>query len=136
MAADPKAKKFSVAWSGGYLQATVYVLEALYGADFMSKVGAGQAKTISVKAHPRVRVIGQPATNVAAHTYNVIDYPKRRKSQGAGGQPIRIVIGNDTWAARLGGSVQDFKAFLAGAGKPLQATTFFTERGTEFSTAA
>jgi hypothetical protein len=136
MAADPKAKKFSVAWSGGYLQATVYLLEALYGPDFMSKVGSGKAKTISVKAHPRVRVIGQPATNVAAHTYSVIDYPKRRKGQGAGGQPIRIVIGDHSWQARLGGSVQDFKAFLAGPGKPINATTFFTERGTEYSTAA
>lgn len=133
MAADTKARKFSISWDGGYLTTTRYVLEAIYGADFMEKVGSGKAKTIAVKGHSRTRVIGQPAKTVASYSYSLIEYPSRTKGAAAGGQPIKILIGEDWWTARLGGSVQDFKTFLAGTGKPDKAFTFTTERGREYT---
>ena len=133
MAADPKARKFSINWSGGYLTATRGLLESLYGPNFMDTVGAGKAKDIAVKGHTRTRVIGGPATVVAPHSYSLIDYPRKLKGGSAGGQPILIQVGDNWWSARLGGSVQDFKAFLAGVGKPLSAFVFATERGGEYS---
>jgi hypothetical protein len=136
MAADDKARKFSLTWDGGYLTATRGLLEALYGPDFMKTVGAGKAKTISVKGHSRVRVIGQPAKTIGAYSYAEIDYPRKMKGGAAGGQQIAINYGNAWWSARLGGSIQDFKAFLAGTGKPVTPFTFASEKGGEYSSAA
>lgn len=136
MAVDTKARKFSLKWQGGYLTTTQGVLEALYGADFMDKVGAGAAKKIAVKGHTRVRVIGQPGKTIAGYDYNEIQYPHRMRSRAGGGQPIKIFIDGSWWTARLGGSVQDFKQYLAGTGKPVKTFTFFTEKGTEYSSAA
>ncbi|MEY3767431.1 MAG: hypothetical protein RLZZ11_501 [Cyanobacteriota bacterium] len=136
MAVDPKARRFSLTWDGGYLTATVGLLEALYGADFADKVGAGKSKTISVKGHTRQRRIGGPTTSIASFDYNVIDYPRRVSGGAAGGQPIRIETGGAWWTARLGGSVQDFKAFLAGTGKPDKTFQFMTEKGGLYSSAS
>lgn len=135
-ARDPDARKFSVSWDGGYLTATVGLMKALYGDDWEQKVGAGAAQTISVKAHTRQRVIGGPSKSVAGHTYSIIKYPRKVRGGAAGGQPIRILIGGSFWTARLGGSVQDFKAFLSGTGSPAAAFTFVTEKGGEYSSAS
>lgn len=133
MAVDKKARLFSLTWDGGYLTATVGLLEALYGADFMDKVGAGKAKTIAVKGHSRTRVIGGPSTAVAGYSYGVIKYPRKVAGGAAGGQPIKIELDGSWWTARLGGSVQDFKAFLAGTGASAVTFQFMTEKGGLYS---
>jgi hypothetical protein len=136
MGMDPKARKFTLSWDGGYLTATVGLLESIYGQDFMDKVGAGKAKTITVKSHSRTRVIGGPATTVAAHQYGLIEYPRFINGGAAGGQPIEIEKAGSWWTVRLGGSVQDFKAWLSGAGKPLSPFQFRTAKGAVYSSAA
>ena len=136
MATDPKARKFSLTWDGGYLTTTVGLLEALYGTDFMKAVGAGSAKTISVKSHTRTRVIGGASRTIASHDYNLIKYPRTLSGGAAGGQEIKIIYDGGKWTARLGGSVQDFKAFLSGTGKPDNAFTFLTEKGGLYSSNA
>lgn len=136
MAVDPKARKFSLTYDGGYFMATVGLLEAIYGPNFEDKVGAGQAKSVTVKSHSRQRVIGGPSKSISGYTYNYIDYPHRSKGSAAGGQAIQVVLNGESWTARLGGSVQDFKAFLSGAGKPGTNFSFFTERGTEYKSAS
>jgi hypothetical protein len=136
MASDPKARKFSLTWDGGYLTASRGLLEALYGPDFLATVGAGKAKTVAVKGHSRQRVIGGASKTVGAYSYGVIDYPRKVKGGAAGGQPIMIENGGSWWTARLGGSVQDFKEFLSGTGKPKSAFAFTTERGGDYSSAA
>lgn len=136
MATDPKARKFSLTWDGGYLTTTVGLLQGLYGADFMENVGAGAAKTVSVKGHTRTRVIGGPTKTIATYNYNLIDYPRRLSGGASGGQPIQIEFAGAWWTARLGGSVQDFKAYLAGVGKPTAPFVFMTEKGGIYSSAA
>lgn len=133
MAVDTNARKFSVSWDGGSLTATVGLLKAIYGEDWEQKVGAGAAKTVSVKGHTRQRVIGGPSKAVAGYSYSLIEYPRKVRGGAAGGQPIRILLGGSFWTARLSGSVQDFKAFLAGVGKPLTGFTFITQKGGEYS---
>lgn len=133
---DKDARRFSVSWSGGYLTATVGLFKALYGDKWEEKVGGGQAATINVKAHTRVRVIGGGGTPVGGYSYGVVKWPRKVRGGAAGGQPIRILLGEDFWTARLGGSVQDFKTFLAGAGAPATAFTFVTEKGGEYSSAS
>jgi hypothetical protein len=136
MGMDPKARKFTLSWEGGYLTATAGLLEALYGQDFMDKVGSGKARTVTVKSHSRRRVIGGPSTTVGQHQYNVIDYPRRINGGSAGGQAIKIEYGGDWWTARLGGSVQDFKAYLSGVGKPSTTFQFLTAHGGLYSSAS
>lgn len=136
MAVDPKAREFALTYDGGYFRATVGLLEYLYGPNFGDNVGAGQSKSVSVKGHTRQRVIGGPSTSVAGYSYNYIDYPHRNKGTAATGQQIAIQTDDGVFSARVGGSIQDFKAFLAGTGKPLKAFMFSTERGTEYSSAS
>jgi hypothetical protein len=136
VAFDPKARKFSLSWDGGYLSTTAGLLEALYGQDFMEKVGAGPAKTITVKSHSRQRVIGGASKAVGGYSYSVVKYPRRVSGGAAGGQEIKIEYGGSMWTARLGGSVQDFKQFLAGTGKPSKAFQFVTEKGGLYSSAS
>lgn len=136
MAVDPKARRFSLSWSGGYLNASVGLLEALYGTAFMEKVGAGASKTINVGGHTRQRKIGGPTKSVGGYSYNMIEYPRRVNGGASGGQPIRIEYGGSWWTARLGGSVQDFKAYLSGVGKPQHAFQFMTEKGGLYSSAS
>jgi hypothetical protein len=136
MAFDAKARTFTLSWEGGYLTATAGLLEFLYGPGFMGKVGAGAAQSITVKTHPRQRIIGGPTKQVDAYGYNLIKYPRRVKGAASGGVPIQIEADGAFWAARLGGSIQDFKTFLAGTGKPLQAFQFVSERGGTYSSAS
>lgn len=136
MAVDKDAGRFSLTWDGGYLTASQGLLKALYGADFMDKVGAGAAKTIAVKAHARTRVIGGPSKQVGGYSYSMVKYPRKVSGAGAGGQPIQIEYGGSWWTARLGGSIQDFKTFLAGIGKPTTTFQFMTEKGGLYSSAA
>ena len=133
MAADPKARKFSLSWEGGYLTATRGLLEDLYGPDFMDTVGAGVAKTVAVKGHTRQRIIGGAAKTVGAYSFNIVKYPRKVKGGAAGGQKILIQSGGSWWSARVGGSIQDFKAFLSGVGKPAKSFIFSTEKGGEYS---
>lgn len=136
MGFDPKARKFTLSWEGGYMTTTVGLLEALYGNDFMDKVGAGKAATITVKGHSRTRVIGGPSKTVAQYQYAVIKYPRLVNGGASGGQEMLIEYGGDWWTARLGGSVQDFKAWLAGPGKPTKTFQFKTQLGGVYSSAS
>ena len=136
VAFDPKARKFSLSWDGGYLSTTAGLLEALYGKDFMNKVGAGPARTITVKSHSRQRVIGGASKTVSGYSYGMVKYPRRVSGGASGGQEIKIEYGGDWWTARLGGSVQDFKQFLSGTGKPSNAFQFVTEKGGLYSSAS
>lgn len=133
MAVDQDARKFSVSWNGGALTATVGLLKAIYGQDWETKVGAGAAKTVSVKSHTRQRVIGGPAKTVSGYNYSIVEYPRKVRGGASGGQPIQILLGGSFWTARLTGSIQDFKAFLAGVGKPATSFTFVTQKGGEYS---
>jgi hypothetical protein len=133
VAYDPKASKFTLSWDGGYISATQGLLEALYGLDFADKSGAGSAVTITRKSHSRQRVIGGATKTVAATSFSVIKYPRRVNGGAAGGPPIMIRVAGTWWTARLGGSVQDFKQWLSGAGKPQTTFQFQTEKGGLYS---
>lgn len=136
MAVDKDARHFSLTWDGGYLTTTVGLLKALYGADFMDKAGAGKAQTIAVKGHTRTRVIGGAGSPVAGYSYSRIKYPRKLSGMSSGGQPIKIEVDGKWWTARLGGSVQDFKAFLSGAGASATTFQFMTEKGGLYSSKA
>ena len=65
MADDPKAKQFTLNYAGGSITSTVGVFESLFGSESEVLNPVPTTETVTVKSHTRVRVIGQPATNVA-----------------------------------------------------------------------
>lgn len=114
MAVDPLARRLTVGFPGGSLNAARGTLEALFGEDLVQQ---SVAATVSVtrRTHNRTRVIGGASTSVASATYSRTKYPQGSSDGAAGGEPIRLFIDGDWWTARLSGSHQDFNAFLEDA---------------------
>lgn len=132
MASDPNAQKLTIAFPGGSITATRGLLTSLFGNGLIAAEAMGTAN-VSVKAHSRVRVIGGPATNVSATSYQRVKFPSGSPSGAAAGEEIRVADGGGWWTVRLNGSHQDFNAFLAGAtwetGKTIN---WVSEKGTPY----
>ena len=74
MANDPLARKITLNYEGGSLTMTQGNYLSLFGDDSPIPGGTGVEKSVSVKAHTRVRSIGGGTTNVAAYTANYIQW--------------------------------------------------------------
>lgn len=115
MAVDPQAKKVTINFPGGAMTATLGLLEAIFGATQLQQLTQPDApKTVSVTAHSRRRVIGQPPTAVAAFSYVKQDFGSAVEVGTAGGEAMAMILNGEEWTARLSGSHQSLAAFLAG----------------------
>lgn len=133
MAVDNKAKKVTVNYPGGSISATRGLLEAMFGTNFSGLGTNGEESTVSVKGHTRRRVIGGPATTIAANTYSRVKFPVGSSSLAAGGEAIMIDLNGDKWTARLSGSHQAFATFLLGNSGPLTTNVFWqSEKGIKY----
>ena len=111
MAIDPLAKKISIGFEGGSITATRGLLQELFGSA-LTNPATGTAQYVTRQKHPRIRVIGGGVTEVAASTSIRMKYPTGSTSAGSGGEPIRFIVGNKEWSARLSGSHSSFNTFL------------------------
>lgn len=133
MPVDNLAKKVTVNFPGGSISATRGLLEAMFGTNFSGLGTNGEESTVSVKGHTQRRVIGGPATTIAARTYSRVKFPVGSSSSAAGGEAILIDLGGDKWTARLSGSHQAFCTFLLGNSGPLTQNVFWqSEKGTKY----
>lgn len=133
---DPLAQHYSLSWPHGYISTTQGLMKAIWGDNFLANAGGPTTKNVSVKLHSRYRVIGGSERLVQPHSFTLKRYPHKLFGGPAGGQTIKIRVGNEWFTARLGGSVEAFKAWLLGAGKPLQEFQFMTQHGSTYSSAA
>lgn len=133
---DPKAQHYSIGFPGGYISATQGLLETVWGTNFLDKAGQGKTKTVNVKTYTRYRVIGGGPRVVGNHSFTLTRYPHKLMGGPAGGQEIKIKVGTSYWTARMGGSIQNFKAWLLGAGKPQAEFLWVSEKGAVYSSAA
>lgn len=132
MALDPNARKVSLPFPGGSITATKGLLEALFG-EALVDAGMTGSTNVSVGSHQRVRVIGGPATNVAANVYTRKKFPSARSNGGAGGEAIAFLFGGDWWTARLTGSHQDLCSWLENANWSSGQTILWrSEKGTKY----
>jgi len=132
MALDPKARDVTINYDGGYCNMTRGLAEFMFGTDFAPLAVAPKPETVSVKAHSRTRVIGQPSTNVAAHTYTYDKYPTSTSELAEGGQPVMVNIGEDSdWTVRVGGPLYAFVDFLDQKVQ-LDAVFVTSQRGTKY----
>jgi hypothetical protein len=129
MAVDPLAKQISIGFEGGSISGTRALLQALFGPT-LTNPATGTSTSVSREPHPRVRVIGGGITNVQGSTTTLIKYPSGSSNGGAGGEPIRFVIGGEEWRARLTGSHAKFNEFLeAGNWSGSQTILWKSEKG-------
>lgn len=129
MAIDPLAKEISIGFTGGSISATRGLLQALFGPN-LTNPATGTSRSVTRPPHPRIRIIGGSETQVDGSTTTRIKYPSGASNGGAGGEPIRFIIGNDEWTARLSGSHAKFNNFLkAGAWTGSQTIMWKSEKG-------
>lgn len=106
--------------------------KSLFGADFDQLTGAGIPTTVSVKQHSRVRIIGQPASQVSAHTYTYIQWPTSEAAGARGGKVIEMQWDGSegTWTGRVTGSMAALGTFLDTSQE--NSCTFRTQAGTKY----
>ena len=132
MAVDPLAKEISIGFDGGSISATRGLLQALFGPT-LTNPATGTSQSVTRQAHQRIRVIGGDATNVASSTTTLIKYPSGSSNGGAGGEPIRFVLGGKEWSARLTGSHAKFNVYLeAGNWNGSQTIMWKSEKGKSY----
>ena len=111
MAVDPLARRLTIGFPGGSLNAARGTLEALFGETLVEQQ-LNETASVTRRSHTRFRVIGGESTSVASASYDRVKYPQGSAAGAAGGEPIRLFIDGDWWTARLSGSHQAFNAFL------------------------
>jgi len=132
MALDPDAQLVTINYSGGYIELPVGNAKDLFGEDPELLRPEGEEKSVSVKSHSRVRVIGGASTPVAAYQYTYTQWPTQRGSQNAGGEAIEMTWegSEGSWTARMGGSAWELGTFLNT--KSPKAVSFKTHNGTGY----
>ena len=132
MADDPKAKEFTINYAGGSVTSTVGVWEALFGEDPEILNPVPETETVTVKSHSRVRVIGEPATQVTGYSYENIQWPTSQAGNAASGRAIlmRFEGSDGDWTARVSGSFDALGVFFS-ANSP-KILSFRSERGTGY----
>ena len=119
MAADNDARRITLNYTGGSLEMAIGNAKDLFGDNYEQLASTAVPTTVSVKAHSRVRVIGQPATQVSAYTYDYQKWPTSQAGLAQGGTVI-IMTGEDSagdWTARVSGSMADLSTFLSSLGR-------------------
>ena len=82
-------------------------------ADILTPVP--ETETVTVKSHSRVRVIGQPASNVTGYSYENIQWPTSQANNAAAGEAVLFSWdGSDgNWTGRVTGALSALGVFLA-----------------------
>jgi|TARA_B100001939_G_scaffold235387_1_gene202893 hypothetical protein len=132
MAADPDARKITINYTGGSVYMTIGALKSLLGSNYDTLVSQPEDVTVDVDGHPRVRVIGGPSIQVAAHTYTYKQWPTSESGFADGGSVVLVSWqGSDgEWTARVNGSFADFGTFLQD--NATSPSFFKSQRGTKY----
>ena len=132
MADDPKARELTVNYPGGSLTMPIGTLESLFGQDAEILNPVPDTVQVGVKTHPRIRVIGQPSTQVASYTYEQIQWPTSQASNAAAGEAVLFAWeGSDgNWTGRVSGALSALGVFLSA--NSIKTVVFRSERGTKY----
>ena len=129
---DVDAQELKLKYDGGSLAMPLGNMRSLFGDGNNLLLQDGIDYTGNVQAHQRVRVIGDPATQVGAHARSYTQWPTSQRSNSAAGRKcmMRWSGSEGWWSARYTGAAADLGSFLqANAAVPVE---FVTSRGTEY----
>lgn len=132
MAVDNDARDITLNYEGGSLTMALGNAKSLFGAEFDQISGAGEEISVTVPNHTRVRVIGQPAINVAGYTYSMTQYPTSEAGLAKGGKVILLTWTNSdgTWTGRVTGPMYRLGTFLDD--NTAHPVVFRTQAGTKY----
>ena len=114
MAVDLDAREVTINYVGGSLTMTVGNAKHLFG-EGSEFIGAGGIpKTVSVKSHPRTRVIGGGTKTVSGYSYTYEQWPATGHGLASGGEPVMMTWerSQGSWLARVTGPLYALANFL------------------------
>jgi hypothetical protein len=106
-------RNYTISFPGGSLTASKDVLTSMFEKDNLPDTCSPETKEVSRKGSTWTRYPGDPDQRIVQPTtYTLKNYSNGGNSRAAAGEPIKILINNDYWTARLVGSHQDFMDYL------------------------
>jgi hypothetical protein len=106
-------RDYTISFPGGSLVASKDILLSMFESDNLFNTCDPELVPISRKESTWTRYPGEtPSKRVEKVDYVKKNYSNGRSSKSAGGEPIKVLINNSFWTARLSGSHQDFMDFL------------------------
>ena len=106
-------RNYTISFPGGSLTATKDVLLSVFEKDNLPDTCAPETKTVSRKGYNWTSYPGSSDVRLVPETsYTLKNYSNGGNSRAAAGEPIKILINNDFWTARLQGSHQAFMDYL------------------------
>lgn len=106
-------RNYTISFPGGSLTATKDVLASMFEADNLPDTCSPEVKRVSRKESLWTPYPGATEfKRIAPYEYDLKNYSTGGNSRAAAGQPIKILINNDYWTARLVGSQQAFQDYL------------------------
>lgn len=106
-------RNYTISFPGGSLTATKDVLTSMFEKSNLPDTCSPETKEVSRKGYNWTRFPGDPDVRIVAPTsYTLKNYSNGGNSRAAAGEPIKILINNDFWTARLVGSHQAFMDYL------------------------
>jgi hypothetical protein len=132
MATDVDAQSVTINYSGGSIEMVIGNAKDLFGDDASFLSPTGEEKTVSVREHPRTRIIGGPTKTIESNVYTYTQWPVGSSSNAAGGEAIMMRWDGSEgwWTARMSGSAWELGTFLNTSS--IKAVTFKTEQGTPY----
>jgi hypothetical protein len=106
-------REITMTFPGGSLTAKRDVLESLFNVDLLPDQCAPAERVVTRKEYTRTKFVGAtPSAIIRTEPYVLRTYGSGDSSNAAGGEPIRFLINNSWWTARLNGTHQDFNNYL------------------------
>ena len=105
-------RQYTISFPGGSIKATKDVLASMFERENLPDTCNPEQIEVSRKQSTWTAYPGAPSRLVDATTYIKKNYSNGGTSKAAGGEPIKVLINNDWWTARLTGSHQAFMDFL------------------------
>jgi hypothetical protein len=106
-------RSYTISFPGGSLTATNDVLQSMFEDDNLFDTCNPETKEVSRKSYGWTSYPQSDDSRlVQPTTYTLKNYSNGGSSRAAAGEPIKVLINNDFWTARLQGSHQDFMDFL------------------------
>ena len=132
MTNDPKARDVTLNYAGGSLTMSRGALESLFGEDATVLTPVPDTKQVTVKSHARVRVIGEPPSNVTGFSCELTQWPTSQANNAAAGEVVLLSWDGSEgdWTGRVTGSMSALGIWLVDTST--KAVVFRTERGTKY----
>ena len=129
---DADARSITLNYSGGPLTTKVGVAKEIFGNNYEQLSSTATPINSPVKAHTRVRVIGQPASNVTSHNREYQGWPTSFANGSAAGKKVLLTWtdSDGSWTGRVTGALADFATFLSETTD--KSVVFRSSRGTKY----